>query len=169
MSRNIFVACSSTIYVRETRVRGGIIAVVQYRNHMQTALMTIFQFTPEEVMEIRVGTPSHVNNRNVRLAIGSKSFTSILVSKKHSLITVKQCFDLLRRMQHDRVHIDVAVLRIVHSVEETFILAGEHTTCFQLHASSQLWVDGIELVVDEQIHLRHQQLGSLFNDCRGRN
>ena len=25
------------------------------RNHMQTALMTIFQFTPEEVMEIRVG------------------------------------------------------------------------------------------------------------------
>ncbi|KNB46140.1 hypothetical protein JH06_2185 [Blastocystis sp. subtype 4] len=25
------------------------------RNHMQTAIMTIFQFTPEEVMEIRVG------------------------------------------------------------------------------------------------------------------
>lgn len=25
------------------------------RNHMQTALMTIFEFTPEEVMEIRVG------------------------------------------------------------------------------------------------------------------
>ena len=54
MSRNTFVACFSTIYVREIRVRGGIIPVVQCRNHMQTALMTIFQFTPEEVMEIRV-------------------------------------------------------------------------------------------------------------------
>lgn len=81
MSRNIFVACSSTICVRETRVRGGIIAVVQHRNHMQTALMTIFQFTPEEVMEIRVGTQSHVNSRNVHPAIGSKSFTQYLFPK----------------------------------------------------------------------------------------
>lgn len=31
------------------------------RNHMQTALMTIFQFTPEEVVEIRVGIDLHAD------------------------------------------------------------------------------------------------------------
>ena len=45
------------------------------RNHMQTALMTIFQFTPEEVMEIRVRIGERgLTNRRKRRAPGSEFF-----------------------------------------------------------------------------------------------
>ena len=44
--------------------------------------------------------------------------------------------------------------------------SGDHSARLQLHACSQLGMNGVELVVDEQIHLRDQQLRSFFNHCR---
>lgn len=91
-------------------------------------------------------------------------FTRMFVENR--IIAIEKSFDLLRRVQHDRIHVDIPVLRIVDRVVQSLVLAGDHSARFQLHACSQLGMNGVELVVDKQIHLRDQQLRSFFNHCR---
>ena len=93
----------------------------------------------------------------------NKDLIFVRMFVENRIITIEKRFDLLRRVQHDRIHVDVPVLRIVHRVVQPLVLAGDHSTRLQLHAGSQLGVDRVELVIDKQIHLGDQQLRSLLD------
>lgn len=80
-------------------------------------------------------------------------FVGVFVPRNRA-ITVEKRFDLLRRVQHDRIHVDVSILRVVHRVVQSLVLAGDHSARLQLHAGSQLGMNRVELVIDEQVHLR---------------
>lgn len=79
-------------------------------------------------------------------------FVAVFVGRNRR-ITIEKRLDLLGRVQHDRIHVDVAILRVVHRVVQALVLAGDHSTRLQLHPSSQLRMDRVELVIDEQVHL----------------
>lgn len=94
-------------------------------------------------------------------------FVGLFVGRNRR-ITIEKRFDLLGRVQHDRIHVDVAILRVVHRVVQALVLAGDHSTRLQLHPSSQLRMNRVELVIDEQVHLRNEQLRSLLDYRRRR-
>ena len=89
-------------------------------------------------------------------------FVGLFVGRNRR-ITIEKRFDLLGRVQHDRIHVDVAILRVVHRVVQALVLAGDHSTRLQLHPSSQLRMNRVELVIDEQVHFRNEQLRSLLD------
>lgn len=69
------------------------------RNHMQTALMTIFQFTPEEVMEIRVRIGARgLTNRRRRRPPGSEFFIPHNKKKRRRRRVVKNAIDFCVRV-----------------------------------------------------------------------
>lgn len=89
--------------------------------------MTIFQFTPEEVMEIRVGDLEgiwYVEKGFIIMVL----IVDLIVLQTRELFTIKKSLDLLGSMKHDWICFNVAILGIMDSIVETFILTRDLST-----------------------------------------